>query len=131
MRDDFTCPISFDRTGYAHFLPISFKSQRLDVEESLDGVCLRALGFFDQFAYSVVQLVHARVWMPPAIAIGCGIELAQPFRCIRRIEQRGTGWNEQAYREVDGVDVLDQVSLFKEREKLQVAFQRFPGGERH
>src|SRR5581483_2836413 len=69
--------------------------------------------------------------MSPAIVVGGRVKFSKPLLSIRRIEQRGTGRDEQAYREVDRIDMLDQVSLFKECEKLQVALQRFPGRERH
>ena len=87
--------IVIDGAGDTHVAASSRKSQSFDMEEGLDGVGLGALGFCDQFAYGIVQDIHARVWMLPAKAIGGGIKLSEPLPRSGRIEQRGTGWDEQ------------------------------------
>src|SRR5579859_197040 len=117
VRYHFARPVVIDGAGEAHIAASSGEGQGFDGKEGFDGVCLHALRFFDQFAYTPVQVIHARVWMPPAITVGGRVKFAEPLGRVECVKQRGTGRNEQADREVDGIDMLNQMMLFKEGEQ--------------
>src|SRR5688572_27595683 len=54
------------------------------------------------------------------------IEIAEPFEGSGVVENGGARWNQQANREMDRVDVLDETVFGDEMQQSEVTFERFP-----
>jgi hypothetical protein len=113
-----------------HLLAAHGQGKGLDLEEGRDGLGLAILAMRHQLRDLLLQLVHAWIGMLPAIGVVLLAEIAQPALVLRAIQQCRAGWDQQADREVDGVDMLDEVALLEKVEQFDIAFQRLPGRER-
>src|SRR6266446_7316525 len=96
------------------------------MEKRFDGIGLNALSMLYQCGYLVLEIVHTGIRMLPAIGISGGIQFSKPCFIFNCIEQGGAWRYQQTYREMHGIDMLDQVPPFKKVQQCYVAVERFP-----
>ena|SRR5438105_169966 len=92
----FGSTIVFYSLGNVQTLTGSGKCQLFDMEKCLDSTSMSLFSLLYQGCHVVLELVHARVGMSPAVRIGNGIKLAQPFLAARCMEESRAWRNEQA-----------------------------------